>query len=335
MTLTPTSVDRQQARDILDQTSITTSLPYTAEEWPIAAAMLQFPATQPDGRSTRAAGPDAWRAAFEEISAYGFRAAEIPSVWLPLGEMTPQELDELSAVLRDTEVQPVATSVVRRNIIDPEDGDENLAASHRAIDAAAAIGSPHVSLGMHENLTPAQIDTTWFWTVEGKSNPADWESRAKAVKLMQELGDHAASVGVELSLETYEGTYLGTADASVEFITDIDRANVGINPDLGNLIRAQEPIEAWEAMTVKLLPYANYWHVKNYSRAENPDAGTYFSVPSSLASGLINYRKAVRYAIAQGFKGAFLCENYGGDGLAVTAEHQRYLRDVLRTTPHA
>jgi sugar phosphate isomerase/epimerase len=332
MTLASTQIDRQHARDLLDQTRISGELPYAADEWPIAAAMLQFPSIQPDGRSTREAGPEAWRAAFGEIAAYGFRAAEIPSAWLPLGDMSPQELEALRAVLRETGIRPVATSVVRKNIIDPQHGDANLAATHRAIDAAATIGSPHVSLGMHEDLTVEQIDSTWFWTVPGNRNPEDPETRALAVRRLQELADHAAQVGVDLSLETYEGTYLGSADGAVEFITDIDRDNVGVNPDLGNLIRAQEPIEAWEAMTVKLLPYANYWHVKNYSRAENPVTGSYFSVPSSLAGGLINYRKAVRYAIAHGFRGAFLCENYGGDGLAVTAEHQRYLRELLRTT---
>jgi sugar phosphate isomerase/epimerase len=141
---------------------------------------------------------------------------------------------------------------------------------------------------------------------------------------------------VLISLELYEGTYLGDCDSAVAFLSDIDRDNVGLNPDLGNLIRAQAPIEPWEAMAVKVLPLSNYWHVKNYSRAENPNSGVYLTTPTSLQAGLIDYRMAIRYAIASGFRGAFLAENYGGDGLAVSADNARYLRrvldDILTTT---
>jgi sugar phosphate isomerase/epimerase len=136
-------------------------------------------------------------------------------------------------------------------------------------------------------------------------------------------------VGVAISLEVYEGTYLGDSESSVEFLADIAHDNVGLNPDLGNLVRAQEPIEPWEAIAVKLLPLANYWHVKNYARAENPLTGTYLSTPATLPAGLIDYRKAVRYAIAMGFRGAVLAENYGGDGLGVSADNARYLRRLI------
>ena len=150
-----------------------------------------------------------------------------------------------------------------------------------------------------------------------------------AVRRCQELCEHAAEVGIQISLELYEGTYLGSSDSAIAFITAIDRDNVGINPDLGNLIRAQIPIEPWEAIAAKVLPLANYWHVKNYARAENPPTGIYLTTPAPLASGLIDYRMAITYGIANGFRGPFLCENYGGDGLAVSADNQRYLRWIL------
>jgi hypothetical protein len=69
--------------------------------------------------------------------------------------------------------------------------------------------------------------------------------------------------------------------------------------------------------------------VKNYARAENPDAGIYLTSPASLAAGLIDYRRAIAFAIAHGFCGAFLCENYGGDGLSVSADNMRYLSRLL------
>ena len=168
----------------------------------------------------------------------------------------------------------------------------------------------------------------WFWTIEGRTNPDNKDLWVKAVSHFQEIADHARDVGIAISLELYEGTYLGDCDSAVAFLQDIGRDNVGLNPDLGNLIRAQVPIEPWEAMAVKVLPFANYWHVKNYARAENPREGIYLTTPTPMASGLINYRLAIAYGIAAGFRGPFLCENYGGDGLAVSAENARYIRGI-------
>lgn len=91
----------------------------------------------------------------------------------------------------------------------------------------------------------------------------------------------------------------------------------------------QQPIDSWEAMAVKTLPHANYWHVKNYARAEDPNAGLDLTTPATLAAGLIDYRRAIAFAIAHGFKGAFLCEHYGGDGLSVSADNRRYLLRLL------
>jgi len=44
---------------------------------------------------------------------------------------------------------------------------------------------------------------------------------------------------------------------------------------------------------------------------------------------VINYRQAVRLAIAGGFDGTFLCEHYGGDGLSVCGTNKQYLERIL------
>ena len=115
---------------------------------------------------------------------------------------------------------------------------------------------------------------------------------------LRELGRHAAEVGVLLSLEMYEDTYLGTADQSVQLVQDIGLANVGINPDIGNLIRLHRPIEDWREMVAKTLPYSNYWHMKNYIRDEDVARDTYVAMPAPMESGLINYREAFKVALS-------------------------------------
>ena len=124
----------------------------------------------------------------------------------------------------------------------------------------------------------------------------------------------------------YEDTYLGTADSSVQLVQDIGLANVGLNPDLGNLIRLHRPIEDWREMVAKTMPYSNYWHMKNYIRDEDVARDSYVAMPAPMESGLINYREAFKVALSVGFQGILCTEHYGGDGLSVTASNQDYLR---------
>lgn len=324
-------LSRMEALAILDDAAVPADAGLNAADWPIAVAMLQFPGTSPGGRSVREAGAEYWKRQFRRMRRLGFSAVEIPSAWLPIADMSSAERQTLKDALCETGLAVAATSMVRMSVIDPDPklAVAHLAATHRGIDAAAEIGSPIIGLGLHEPLSDAETAVPWFWTVPGAQNPPDRALWDLAVRRFQELADHAADVGVDVSIEVYEGTFTDSADATVAFIADIDRANVGVNPDLGNLMRPQSPIEPWEAMAVKLLPLANYWHVKNYSRIEDPVTGRYYSVPSTLPVGLVDYRKAVRYAIAHGFRGAFLSENYGGDGLGVSADNARYLRELI------
>ncbi len=97
---------------------------------------------------------------------------------------------------------------------------------------------------------------------------------------IRELGKHAAEAGILISLEMYEDTYLGTADSSVQLVQDIGLDNVGVNPDLGNLIRLHRPIEDWREMVAKTLPYSNYWHMKSYIRDEDVARDSYITMPA-------------------------------------------------------
>jgi sugar phosphate isomerase/epimerase len=218
----------------------------------------------------------------------------------------------------------VSLSAIRRSVIDPRDGADNLAYSHRVLDAAAALGIGTVSFGLHRPLTPAQSAQLWFWTVEGPhDDPADWDL---AVTRLQELGRHADELGLLMSLEMYEDTFLGTGDSAVRLVQEIGLDNVGLNPDIGNLIRLHRPVERWEDLVAKTLPYANFWHVKNYARDEDAARDQYVSTPAPMLSGLIDYRRAVKVALENGFQGVICVENYGGDGLSVCAENRDYLR---------
>lgn len=303
---------------------------YTAESWPISGALLQFSNTSADGKHVNEADPAAWIEVFQEVKDAGFANADLTDCWVRPGDLSPARLHEFAAAAKHVGIGIPVISAIRRSVIDEANWEENLAYSHRTIDAAAALGCEVVSVGLHQALTAEQQKQLWFWTVEGHVDPvgesATW---SKAVSRLRELGQHAAEVGVLLSLEMYEDTYLGTADSSVQLVQDIGLANVGLNPDIGNLIRLHRPIEDWREMLAKTLPYSNYWHVKNYYRDENVARGNYIALPAPMESGLINYREAFKMALSVGYQGIICTEHYGGDGLSVTASNQEYLRSQV------
>lgn len=302
---------------------------FNRTNWPIAAAMIQYPNVLPDGTSVQDQPASAWAATLADVADAGFTHLDPTDSWLRVADLEASRLDEFLAIVRQAGLSIPAISTARRSVIDPEHGDAYLAYGHRVIDTAARIGAGAVSFGLFEALTPEQKQALWFWTVQGARNPDDPDSWKRAVTRLRELGGHAASVGIELSLEMYEDTYLGTADSAVRLVTDIDLANVKLNIDIGNLIRLHRPVELWSKMIEKTVPFAGYWHVKNYTRTEDETSGLIVTAPAPLEFGIINYRTAIRQAIAHGFNSAFLVEHYGGDGLSVSATNRDYLRRIL------
>lgn len=300
---------------------------YTADNWPITAALLQFPATDARGVHVNDAEASVWAGVLSEVKEAGFANADLTDSWVRPGDLSQGRLAEFKEAADAVGIGVPVISAIRRSVIEEGRWEENLAYSHRTIDAAAALGCEVVSFGLHQAITAEQQKQLWFWTVEGYKDPeGNREAWNNAVTRLRELGRHAAEVGVLLSLEMYEDTYLGTADSSVKMVQDIGLANVGLNPDLGNLIRLHRPIEDWREMVAKTLPYSNYWHMKNYIRDEDTARDMYVAMPAPMESGLINYREAFKVALSAGFQGILCTEHYGGDGLSVTASNQHYLR---------
>lgn len=307
-----------------------------AANWPIASGTLSFPAQRPNGALVQLLGSQEWSRTFSEIVRSGFDLVEVTDTWLRVGDLDPAALTDLRRVADDNNLSIVAVALIRRSIIDKNTGAENLAYSHRSLAAAAALGARVVSVGLHEALTPAQRNALWFWTEQGARNDkADAHLWNTAVQGFRELGRHAEQLGLLLTLELYEDTFLGTAAGAVQLVEEIGLHNVGLNADSGNFIRLHREIEPWRDVLAEVLPYTNYWHVKNYARDEDPVTGQVHAVPTSLELGLIDYRSAMRDAIDAGFAGIITCEHYGGDGLGVSASNARYLRGVLplATTP--
>lgn len=307
----------------------TSTLALNSQTWPIAVCMHGFSPVDRGGTALHDAAPEVWDRMFAQVAALGFTAIELADSHIRPADLTPSRREELLAISGSYGVTPISVHVQRQSVIQPGRGEENLAYAHRTIDASAELGLQVFSTGLHQPFSDAQRRALWFWTAPGPVDPDDADTRALAVKRLRELGEHAASVGLPMSLEMYEDTYLGTADSAVRLIEEIGLDNVGLNPDIANLIRLHRPIEDWREMHEKTLPYANYWHVKNYTRDQALDGSWFTSVPTTMEQGLINYRAMVSLAIEVGFRGPFLMEQYGGDSLGVCAGNRTYLQSLL------
>jgi sugar phosphate isomerase/epimerase len=306
-----------------------TAAAHTAENWPIAAAMLPFGSTDSRGGPIQDADPEEWARHLRLVRRIGFTEVDPTDTWVRVGDLEPGRLEEFRAVLGDVGLTIPAVSTSRRSVMDPAHGKEYLAYSHRLLDAAAALDIPMVSFGFFQEFTPAQREALWFWLAEGWHDDESAEARARAAALIRELAEHAAANGQQITLEMYEDTYVGTCDGAVRFLEEVGHDACGLNPDLGNFIRLHRPIEPVQDMLDKVLPHANYWHVKNYARDEDPATGQVTTFPVPMEYGLINYRAAVAQALDLGFSGAFLCEHYGNDAITVIGRNHAYLRELL------
>jgi len=309
-----------------------TTVAYTAENWPIAAAMLPFGSTDSHGGPIHDAEPEAWAKHLRLVKRIGFTEVDPTDTWVRVGDLSPERLAEFKSVLGDLGLTIPAISTSRRSVMDPKRGEEYLAYSHRLLDKAAELGVPLVSFGFFQDMTAEQKKALWFWLVDGWHDDESAEARSRAASLIRELAEHAQSNGQQITLEMYEDTYVGTSDGAIQFLEEVGHEACGLNPDIGNFVRLHRPLEPVQDMLDKLLPHANYWHVKNYLRDEDPATGQVMTFPVPMEWGLINYRSAISQALALGFRGAFLCEHYGSDAITVIGRNRAYVRDILATT---
>jgi sugar phosphate isomerase/epimerase len=300
---------------------------FTAQTWPIAANMLSFGATAPDGGHIKDAPASVWASQLRQVRELGFDHIDPTDAWVPLAVLSDERVEEFRQTLADEGLAISSISMTRNSVVDVEHGERNLEHAHRLIDLAPTFGASIVNTGFMQAVTPEQAQHVWFWLVTGHVD--DPALRDLAIERIRELGDHAAQNGIELSLEMYEDTYIGTPEDAVAFIEDVAHDAVGLNPDLGNLIRLHRPMPHFSEMFETVLPYSNFWHIKNYSRDFDPATGAYTSAPLPLKHGYINYRQMIRRALELGYSGPFCCEHYGSDSLGVCAENRDYIRQVL------
>jgi sugar phosphate isomerase/epimerase len=296
---------------------------------PVAGSTLAFAQSGMSQTEAAAAGPAFWEHELRRLAARGFAAVDFVDSWFPIWPLEPAQLGELRTAIAAAGLELAGVSFVRSSPIDPTDSERNLAQLARGIEAAAALGAPIVSIGFHRPLTPEQ-ERGPFWMHPAPTDDRGektWQLAADRVRL---LADRCVELGLALTLELHEGTLLADSDGALRVLELVDRDNVGINPDIGNLVRVPGPLAEDPLETIERCGrHINYWHVKNYVRLEHPATGTILSAPCALGEGAIDYSRAIGTAHASGYTGPYCVEHYGGDPLWAMEQGRRYLDRLL------
>lgn len=244
-------------------------------------------------------------AVLDWVAASGFAAVELVELWRPFLELAGAELAELREAVESRGLRILSLNCFRRTLPGP---DERLLREVPRV--AAALG--------------ARVASVAPFPPPGCSAEQAWAGAAAALaRVVSAHGD------LEWSLELHdEGAITATA---ADCLRLAEAAGTGVNPDLGNWLRARGPQEAqaWRGELLALAPRANVWHVKNYRLL--PQGG---ALPAALPDGDIDYRWSVAVMRRSGFEGPVVVEPPRvGDALAAAARGRAYLEELLAGPP--
>ncbi len=261
----------------------------------------------------------------------GYSAVDLSDLWTPLARLDSSAVRALSSALDRLELEVVGASVIDLTVEDDVAVDRSAERGRRAIDNAVGLGAPVVSIGLHNGpgagVAPGDVQPPWLRVNGPLEHSAD--TRARAVRLVGVLTAHAEIHGVSLSLEMNELSLLDRAAACLELVDAVGSPALGVNPDLGSLVRVPWPlVETWVETLIAVAPVMNYWHVKNCHRI-GMEGGRFVATPSTLPEGCIDYRRALAIATGSGYSGPLVVEHYGGDVLWYAEHAQEYLTGLV------
>jgi sugar phosphate isomerase/epimerase len=158
---------------------------------------------------------------------------------------------------------------------------------------------------------------------------SDFEVTARHLR---EVGAMAADHGIELSIEMHQNSIADNSWSVLHLLQAIDRPNVGVNPDLGNLYwNYDEPEESCEDAIMNLAPKAKYWHCKQLQRVHVPELERAYYLKVPLPNGEIDYRFAISAMVDAGYDGYLAIEGCReGDQLYGDGRSVAYCRELLR-----
>jgi sugar phosphate isomerase/epimerase len=216
--------------------------------------------------------------------------------------------------------------------VNPQYAAANRQRIEDAITFASRIGTPLVNTTVGGPTNKAKAGHFVGDPVsQGSSRDAsvsDYEATAKGFR---EAGRRAADLGIEISIEVHQNSIVDNSWSALHLLELIDLPNVGVNPDLGNILWTYEdPEESSEAAILALAPRAKYWHCKNLKRVHIPENRHTIFLRVPLGEGDIDYRFAISTMAASGYPGYLAVEGTrDGDHLTLDTRSIAYAKEIL------
>jgi sugar phosphate isomerase/epimerase len=266
----------------------------------------------------------------QKVRELGFEGIEVGIASARGGEAEVRELR------RELEGEGVPAAALRGGggFVLPRTAAQTRERVHEAVRAAAWVGSNLVNMTVGTPPRNPQGPGTGVGErlPQGSSrlaSEADYETTAK---YLREAAGIAADLGVEISIEMHQHSIADNSWSCLHLLELVDRPNVGVNPDLGNLYWNYEvPEETNEACIAALAPKAKYWHCKQLQRVHVPELQKAYFLKVPLPDGEIDYRFALSAMVEANYQGFLAIEGVrDGDQLYNDGRSVAYCRQILR-----
>ncbi len=276
--------------------------------------------------------PEEIRASYlKKVRSMGFDGIELGIPEAAGADVSEKAARNLAQELRDAGVPCV---VIRGGggMHSPRVAARNRAALETAVKVAGWMGAEVVNTTVLTSPVPTMPGANVGEVVsQGSSrdaSQADYEATSKG---LAEIADRAAGVGVQISIEVHQLSIADNSWSALHLLEMIDRPNVGINPDLGNIYWTYDvPEQTCEDAIVALAPHANYWHCKNMYRVHIPENEHALFIRQPLPDGEIDYRFAVSAMMQAGYKGYLAIEGVQlGDQLTRDMRSVDYVKALI------
>ena len=286
--------------------------PYVGDDWNLP------------GREVR----KAW---LQKVRAMGFDGIEIANNAVGGPRATPEQIRELRHELEDNGV-PCVCVRGGGGMANPRTAAGSRKRIEEAIRFASQMGCKLVNTTVGTPTIPTLPGSFVGEPVsQGSSRDAHESDYEVTAKEFREVARIAADHGVEISIEVHQHSIVDNSWSALHLLDLIDQPNVGVNPDLGNILWTYDvPEETSEQAIVALAPRAKYWHCKNLRRVYIPENKHTIFLRVPLPDGEIDYRFAISAMVAAGYQGYLAIEGLqlgdqiGGDGRSID-----YVKQIL------
>ena len=267
----------------------------------------------------------------------GAEGLEVEDTWLPFAEMSDADLSEFREEVAGFGLSIAALKLGRNNLCLPDERDRNLERTLRALEIASTLKTEIVTSSLTGGKTVSDPNKVIFQLGSarsvGSSREASQEDYDQTAVRLQQVADAAAEKGLKFALEIHQGSIADNSKATLRLLEMVGRPNVGINPDLGNILWSYNiPEESWADTIQNTAGKMIFWHIKNMRRVFLPEANRSVFIRTNVPDGEIDYRYAVEVAHAAGFDGFISVEgNMGtvGDDFHHSAISIGYLRSII------